>query len=350
MPPQKINPIEIVTADNQDRIKWEEKLRAAHRLADDYKRMCESRAQQLEESEKRLDFLLALQEHKKPIIIKPRKDTASESIAFAIASDWHCEETVKPETVNGLNKFNLDVADIRINKFFKNVLKLVQIQRHGTEINTLVLALLGDFITGYIHDELVEGNSLSPTEATNWVMERLIAGINMLKAYGNFKKIYIPCSYGNHGRTTIKRRVSTGAKNSYEWFMYTVMAKIFKAAGDNTIEFNISQGAHNWVDAYGYQIRMSHGDDLKFQGGVGGITIPVNKAIAAWNQSKVAYLDVFGHWHQYLPGSMFMANGSLIGYSAYALSIKAAFEKPQQTFFLVEKERGRTVICPITLE
>ncbi len=350
MQPQKINSDAVVTDQNKDRIHWEEKLRAAHRLADDYKKMCEFRAQQLLESEKRLDFLLALQEHKKPIVIKPRKDSASESIAFAIASDWHVEEVVRPETVNGLNTFNLDVADSRINRFFKSILKLVQIQRHGTQIDTLVLALLGDMITGYIHEELMEGNSLSPTEATNWVMERIIAGINMLKAYGNFKKIYIPCCYGNHGRTTIKRRVSTGAKNSYEWFMYTVMAKIFKAAGDDTVEFNIAQGAHKWVDAYGYQIRMSHGDDLKFQGGVGGITIPVNKAIAAWNQSKVAYLDIFGHWHQYLPGSLFMANGSLIGYSAYALSIKAAFEKPRQTFFLIEKDKGRTVTCPIALE
>ena len=42
-------------------------------------------------------------------------------------------------------------------------------------------------------------------------------------------------------------------------------------------------------------------------------------------------------------------NGSLIGYNAYALSIKASFEPPTQTYFLLDKKRGRTMTAPIYL-
>jgi hypothetical protein len=37
--------------------------------------------------------------------------------------------------------------------------------RKGIKIDTLVFAILGDMISGYIHDELVESNHLSPTQA-----------------------------------------------------------------------------------------------------------------------------------------------------------------------------------------
>ena len=42
-------------------------------------------------------------------------------------------------------------------------------------------------------------------------------------------------------------------------------------------------------------------------------------------------------------------NGSLIGYNAYAMSIKADYEKPSQTFFLIHPRYGKTIVAPIEL-
>ena len=100
---------------------------------------------------------------------------------------------------------------------------------------------------------------------------------------------------------------------------------------------------------YGKVIRFHHGDNIKFQGGIGGLTIPVEKAIANWNRATPADLDVFGHWHQCQQNPKWCSNGSLIGYNAYALSIKAQFEPPQQTYFLFDHKRGRTITAPIIL-
>jgi len=53
--------------------------------------------------------------------------------------------------------------------------------------------------------------------------------------------------------------------------------------------------------------------------------------------------------HQFKDGGNFICNGSLIGYNAFALSIKADYEKPKQAFFLVDKKRGKSIVAPIWL-
>jgi hypothetical protein len=43
--------------------------------------------------------------------------------------------------VNGLNAYDLEIAHARIQAFFQKVVRLTEIQRAGTKIDTLVLAL-----------------------------------------------------------------------------------------------------------------------------------------------------------------------------------------------------------------
>src|SRR5208282_6842766 len=97
-----------------------------------------------------------------------------------------------------------------------------------------------------------------------------------------------------------------------------------------------------------YPIRFHHGHAIKYQGGVGGITISVNKAINSWNRNRNVKLDIFGHFHQFFDGGNFICNGSLVGYNAYAVAIKAAYERPSQTFLLVNKKHNtKSIVAPI---
>lgn len=300
-----------------------------------------------EDFDNRLTAALSLRKHlrDRPLRIEAKRGKESESVAVVAASCWHVEETVKGKTVNGLNEYNLDIADARIARLFQNALRMVEIQRHGTDVDTLVFALLGDLMTGYIHEELLEGNSLSPTETILWLQKRIVAGLRMLRDKGGFKRILVPCCIGNHGRTTLKKRIATAHKNSFEWLMYHILADAFT----EVVEFRIVESYFNTVQVFGRNIRFSHGDYIKYGGGIGGITIPVNKAISQWNKSQHADLDVFGHWHQTKADSHWVSTASLIGYNAFSVAIKADYEPPQQTFFLFEKRRGRTVTAPITL-
>jgi hypothetical protein len=201
-------------------------------------------------------------------------------------------------------------------------------------------------MTGYIHEELREENELSPTQTILWLRERLSKMINTIRKEGGFEQIIIPCSIGNHGRTTIKPRHSTAYKNSYEWLLY----KLLEQEITDGVTWFIGESYHTYLNIYDKIFRLHHGDGLKYQGGIGGLTIPVEKAIAAWNKGRHADLDIFGHWHTSQQNPKWISNGSLVGTNSYSISIKAPYEPPQQTYFLFDAKRGRTGTWPIFLE
>jgi hypothetical protein len=302
-------------------------------------------ADALSVTQKERDTALTLSKQRVSIHkVSPDSSGLSEATAFAIAGDWHVEETVLGKTVNGMNEFNLEIASQRIDRFFRSILKLVEIERAGATIDNLVLSLLGDMMTGYIHEELQEMNGLSPTETVLWLRQHIIAGVKLLKNEGDFKRIIVTCNYGNHGRTTKKSRHATGASNSYEWMMYHMMKDDVPG-----VEWLIADGYFLFLDVYDRTFRIHHGDNIQYQGGIGGLTIPCEKALASWNKSKPVYMDIFGHHHTAQQNPRWISNGSLIGYGPYSLAIKAGFEAPQQTFFLLDSKRGRTGTWPIFL-
>jgi hypothetical protein len=301
-----------------------------------------------EELEAAQDALLRIQETPQVFEIRRKERTkTSEATAFLIASDWHMEEEVKANTVNGLNSYNLSIMDRRTTAFFQNGLALVEMAQTRSTVNRIVLAYLGDFISGNIHDELMEGNLLLPADAIWRVQNILISGINFLLQNSKCDLI-VPCHSGNHGRMTKKQRIATEAGNSLEAFMYHNLALHFEK--EKRVKFMVAEGYHTFLDVYGYVIRFHHGHAIKFNGGMGGIYIPVNKAIAQWNKARRADLDIFGHFHQFRDGGNFICNGSVIGYNAFALSIKAEYERPQQAFLLVDSKRGKTLVAPILVD
>lgn len=279
------------------------------------------------------------------------KHGKSESAAVAVISDHHSEEHVLPGQVGGKNEHNLAVNDRRFAQMEQGILAWFGIESAKTAIHELTLALLGDFITGSIHEDLAEGNLLPPTEAIYRAQGQLIHLITRIRTeVPKDVHITVVCHGGNHGRMTKDQRIATETGNSLEQYMYYVLRDFFK--NDPTITFVIATGYHTYVTYFDkFVVRYHHGHQINYQGGVGGITIPVNKAIAQWNKARRADLDVFGHFHTKFDGGNFICNGSLIGYNAYAVSIKASFEKPSQTFFLINKEyMEKTMTAPIYVE
>jgi len=150
---------------------------------------------------------------------------------------------------------------------------------------------------------------------------------------------------------TKEQRISTESGNSLEYFMYLMLQDYFEK--EKRVKFVVQAGYHSYVSFFegAYETRFHHGHQINYQGGVGGITVPVNKAIAQWNKTKWADLDVFGHFHTKFDGGNFISNGSMIGLSPYGVSIKASYELPSQQLFLVNREYGqKTAVMPIFLD
>jgi hypothetical protein len=285
-----------------------------------------------------------------PVKIRERERTSGihEATAVALASDWHVEELVEPEKVAHRNRYDLSIAQASIRRFFDGVEYLVGYHRQGFTIRELVLWLGGDLITGYIHEELVETNELAPTETILLLRQLLTAGIQQLLRDEKLERIVIPCNYGNHGRTTPERRIQSGAENSFEWLLYHVLAEDF--VNEPRVVFQVERSSHVYVDVFRFTVHFHHGDDVNYGGGVGGITIPLTKAIVGWNTVRFAHYHCIGHFHQRLQGRDWSANGSLIGYSPWAFRIKAHYEIPQQSFFLIDSRYGRCMETPIFVE
>ncbi len=276
------------------------------------------------------------------------KSTGSggQAVAFAIASDWHVEENVKPESVNGSNEYTMAIAKQRAEKFFQHTLQLVEKEQHTVKIDTLVLALLGDFFSGNIHEELLAACEVGPQDAMLFAQNLVASGIEYLLKNSKLKLV-VPCTVGNHSRMTHKVHVSNEQGNSLEWAMYNFLAKYFQK--EKRVTFVLSRSYHNYIDVFGYVIRFHHGHAIQYGGGLGGITVPVIKAINRYNDDRKAYLDVFGHFHNRIDGGRFIANGCLIGDSPYGKRLGFT-GRPEQAFFLIDQKRGKTVVAPILVE
>ena len=283
-----------------------------------------------------------------PLPAIERREFASglrEATAVALLSDLHVEERVRETDTPTGNIYTLDVAAVRLQRFFAGLKWLIEKERQAFKIRDLMLWFGGDLMSGHIHDENVETSALPPIATLLWLQPRLVDGVRQLLDEGGLEQIQIVCSYGNHGRDTHKSRRATGAHHSYEWGMYQQIAQIF--ANEPRVKVLANPSGHQYAKAYDFDLHFHHGDETSYQGGVGGIMIPLNKAVAAWDRVRKCHYHNFGHWHQYLDAGHITVNGSGIGYNAYAMSIKASPEVPQQAFYLIDSKRGKTAKSPI---
>jgi hypothetical protein len=302
---------------------------------------------ELDRADQRLEVALNIKEGVPEIVIEPRhSEGESEATAIVLYSDWHLEERVDLEMLDGLNEYTPAIAEARAIAIFQNTLKLVQKEREAVRIDELVVWLGGDFITGFIHEELAQTNWLSPIEATRVGKRLLITGLKFLLAHGKFKRIRVICNPGNHGRTTAKMQIANSYKMSYEWMMYHDLKDVF--AGDPRMDFHIPTSPFGYLRIYDKTVRTLHGEAIKYGGGIGGVAIPMIKHVQRLNKQRHADMTLVGHFHQSIrPARDIIVNGSLIGFSPYAQKIGCDPEQPQQMFMLCDKKRGFTVTCPI---
>jgi hypothetical protein len=269
----------------------------------------------------------------------PRRQARHAATMLVLLSDWHVEERVDPATVNGLNDYSLDVADQRIAELAERFGAMLAHERQLANIRRVVVWLGGDFLSGHIHDDTAELAQLAPLAATRWAGER-IQGF-LAAVAGQADEVIVCTNSGNHGRSTEKLRVGTEMEHSFEQHLYLTLAA---AETRKNVRWQVGTGYLNVLDLDGFRVRFHHGHAVRYQGGIGGIHVPLAKSIAAWDSTLKADLTCLGHWHQFSWGraGRYVSNGSVIGHSAYAVRIKAAYEPPCQACVVIDHERHET--------
>ena len=271
------------------------------------------------------------------------KSGKTPATAIILASDWHVEETVTPESVLGANEYNPTIARKRAELFFQNGLKLIRKEQQDVEITNVVLGILGDMISNGIHDELMETNAMEPIEAIMFAQELLRSGLKFWLSQTDFQ-FTIVCHTGNHGRTTKKIQTNEHS-HSLEHFMYHSLKHEFK--NEKRMTFIIPESYHSYLEIHGKVVRFHHGHAVRGGSGVGGMAPSLLKAVGKWNNNRRADIDCIGHFHQYVDFGNVVVNGSMIGYNAYAQRNAFSAEPPRQAMFLIDAKRGKTVSEPI---
>lgn len=298
----------------------------------------------------RIGELVQMQRPPDVIVYKQPSWERADAIACGVASDWHIEEPVIKEAVHGLNEYNLEIATQRSAAFFKNLLRLTDIMARDSKITTIHLSALGDFISGWIHEELIASGLLAPGDAARFWIGLFSSGIDFLLRESSYK-LQMDMIPGNHGRMTKQVHFGDPTGTSLETFAYHALAARYE--GNLRLEIRVSEHAMVYRPFFEtFVMRLIHGYEVKYGGGVGGLTIPLNKAIAQWDIAKRASLTVLGHFHTFMDGGRFIANGSLIGYNAFGQAIKCTFEEPRQSFFLIHARNGgeKSVTAPIWVD
>lgn len=277
--------------------------------------------------------------------VKKRKNGTR--YAIALFSDAHIEETVKPESVLGKNEYNIDIAKERIEKYFTNLVECI----NEDKVNSLIFASLGDTISGFIHDELVQENGLSPIESVLIAQNLIFSGLSYICENTKLDKILFIGIVGNHGRTTKKIQHANGFKMNYEWLMYQNIKQQCEAA-KLPIEFNIPESEIALLDTNdGQRFIFCHGFQIKGGGNgtVCGIYPSLNRLSMKWGRTFGQNKIFLGHFHSCTSITNAMVNGSIIGFNSFALTNGMPYEEPAQMYVAYDSEIGelltRRIYC-----
>lgn len=178
-------------------------------------------------------------------------------------SDWHWGEVVRPTELGGVNDFNLEIAHKRVHRMVDTAIDLLRNHLVGARYDGIVLILGGDMVSGNIHDELTITNELPIMPVIVDLYGILISVITRLA--DEFGHVFLPCVAGNHGRNTRKPVSKERWGTSFDWLLYSLLAKHF--AGDKRVTFDIPEGPDCEFRVYQHRYLLTHGD--QFRGGDG---------------------------------------------------------------------------------
>jgi hypothetical protein len=199
---------------------------------------------------------------------KPTGKIKGNSVQSMIAplTDTHIGDNVESEEMMGLNEYNIDIFNKRLYGWANQVITLAELRRNSAEVGELIVPMLGDMISGDIHEELARTNN-------DHCMGQMIRGANLISQAlmliaPHFDKVRVPCVVGNHGRMTRKPPM----KNKYMDWDYMLYQWIAVFCQDQkNIEFHIPKTFMTTINVCNRDILLAHGDFIS--GGGSGTAI-----------------------------------------------------------------------------
>jgi hypothetical protein len=279
---------------------------------------------------------------------RPARKGDRNATIVSILSDCHFDEVVNPSEIGGRNAYDRAIADMRLTRYFEQVVRLARDYLTGMTYEGIVLCLGGDLISGDIHEELSQTNEAMALETVLYWSERIAAGIELLA--DEFGKVHVPVVVGNHGRRTRKPRAKGRARDNFDWLIGQLIARNFDK--DDRVTLEIPDGTDCLINVYDSTFLLTHGDQVSGGGGIGGIWPPVMRMAAKKRVRHQFDAVLMCHWHSLImaPTAGVVVNGSLKGEDEYAATMNFTPERAQQALFTVAPGHGVTFSAPVIVD
>jgi transposase-like protein len=247
-------------------------------------------------------------------------------------ADWHVGEVVKPSEVNGVNEYNLAIMEKRVRRLVERTIRLSQ--EHGPgNYPGIVINLIGDMVSGWLHDELIETDEETPLQCALRVRDLLVWALQAMA--DEFGHVYAPAVCGNHGRMTARPQFKALVYKNYDWLIYEMVKRALKDRKDDRIQIDVRPANEVFYRIWDVAYLAAHGDMLGVKGGdgiigsIGPITRGEIKTRGRTSSSGMPFdMLVIGHWHQplWLPRTI-VAN-TLKGFCQFAKNALSATPTP----------------------
>ena len=256
----------------------------------------------------------------------------------ALLSDLHVGEVVSAAETNGLAEYDVDIFKARQQRWTDKVLELVSLRRERLHLPNLSVFMLGDIVSGDIHDELVESN------AVNIVDQVVIAAREISKSLlalaSHFEHIEVSGVAGNHGRMSRKPYYKGKQRRSWDTLIYQMVALILSEQANVT--FHIPASFWTIRNVLGTKFLLLHGDGINSWSGIPwyGLERMYLRLQDLIGRDNVFDRAVLGHFHDPLMTERFIVNGSYKGGDEYAIGRLFVSGRPSQTMLYVHTEHG----------
>lgn len=256
----------------------------------------------------------------------------SETAIYAMQSDIHFGMTFD----NYIGKYDSVIASDRVMRYAAEIIRIGR-QNNST---TCYVSLMGDLVSGSIHQTIRVENKENAIEQVIGVSELVSSFLHQLSSY--FSTVFVNSVAGNHSRLDPKGEDSLrGEKldSLVPWY-----CKARQSACKNIVFVdNIYDDTIGSFDIYGNHFVCVHGDmdnDLKVSA----------QRIERLTSKKIDYL-LAGHMHvaeMYIGNIGYIRNGSVCGSGDEYTVKKRLFGYPTQVCFTVT-DKGVEAIYPVRL-
>ena len=224
-----------------------------------------------------------------------------EQTVIAPLSDTHVGEQVYTDQMIGINSYDWDLFNQRLYGWANQLLNLVNYRRNIAPVDNLIVPMLGDMISGDIHEELARSNISN-------CMEQMIRGANLIAQAlmflaPHFKSIKVPCVVGNHGRMTRKPPMKDKYMD-WDYMMYQWVATFCK--NQDNLSFELPKSYLHVFPVYDNRILIMHGDSVSGAGSNTSITRAITnlRGVFQYKETKEKSEELrfdsamIGHFHR----------------------------------------------------